>query len=138
MSGDDQHNRRRSYDYGPPYPYRGDRYVRDPYEERTLRDLDRANDPYASPQRGHFDDSPEHPRRFREKHRGRRRSPPPVFTVTAPDEDQRDSIGPQQRRGPYAYYLRDSENPPARPRASEDRVPSYQNQFGDLPPPCKY
>ncbi|KAK5171215.1 uncharacterized protein LTR77_004359 [Saxophila tyrrhenica] len=121
---------------GDGYPrYENDRYMRTPYEEHTLRDLDRANDPYASPPRRTRDDSPEDRRRFREEQRDLRPPPPPVLAVTLPTEEQRRSNTPDQRRGPYAGYRRGSETPPPGPRASRYRVPGYEEVARDVPLP---
>jgi hypothetical protein len=125
------------------YPrYQDDRYVRDPYEERTLRDLDRANDPYAHRSHRHHRrsslDSHMDRQRDRESHRSRRSSPPPVLLVRAPTEDlRRRSITPMQRRGEYPSYRRDSETPPREPRASKRHLRSFSDEFGYLPPACR-
>jgi hypothetical protein len=115
------------------------------YTERTLRDLDRANDPYAYQRRSRDDSFVQYPRRsldsnfdrrrFCEEQQQRRPVPPPIVTVTAPTEDQRRSITPSLRRGSYAYFRRESESPA--PRASRRRLSNYQDMFGNMPAPGK-
>jgi hypothetical protein len=124
------------------YPrYQDDRYLSDPYEERTLRDLDRANDPYTYRSHRHHRrsslDSHMDRHRARESHRSRRPSPPPIVMVRAPTEDLRRSITPLTRRGEYPSYRRDSETPPREPRASRRHVRSFSDEFGYLPAACK-
>jgi hypothetical protein len=65
-------------------------------------------------------------------HRRRHRpSPPPVVTVTAPREEQRRSITPMERRGPYGSFARYSATP--LPRGSRWGVGRFDETFGDIP-----
>jgi hypothetical protein len=51
--------------------------------------------------------------------------------VTAPREEQRRSVMPMERRGPYGSFARYSETPP--PRGSRWTVGRYDETFGDIP-----
>ena len=67
---DRPYGRRPSNVEGSAYP----RYPREAYDERTVRELDRTNPPYAP----RVVDSPPERRHYREEQRERRPQPPPV------------------------------------------------------------
>ena len=154
---------RGDWSYRAPYPrHDGSRSYRDPYEERVLDDLARANDPYAARDQDSVTGSDRDRERDRDRDQDRDRararasdldrdldrdgdrssyrrryqpSPPPIVTVTAPREEQRRSITPLERRGPYGSFARYSETPP--PRGSRWTVDRFDDTFGDVPESSK-
>ena len=113
------------------YPYfDNNRFVREPYERRTLRELDHAHDPYALRNGDRVSGMDGRPRRLSSL-------PPPLVTLTAsPRERERErrhsSLPLEERRGPYDSFVRLSETPPPRARGHSNRVGGFGDNFGDI------
>lgn len=111
--------------YGTGYPrYDGDRILRDPYEERALRDLSKANDPDA-PSRP---DSPAARRQYRKDQRAREPVSRPVVTLTPPPKRGLGPMPPPPTRQ-YPHFYQDQGPDYQASRDSPNNLPGFKTMF---------